>query len=322
MHDPFTFTDAAGVALSAHRWSPPTRPLAAVELVHGMGEHIGRYQHVVDALNNAGFVVFGYDQRGHGASIGAAEPGYVGASGWPSLVSDIGEFARHIREREDGLPLGLVAHSMGSFASQQALLSDSERFDAIALTGTAALDLLEPALDLEAPLDLAMFNAGFAPPRTDYDWLSRDASVVDAYIADPLCGFGLDVEGARDVRRCQGAVGSGRARGRPQGSSHLSRRRRQGPGERGTGTVRTIGGTLPRCRVHRCHCHRVPRRPPRSAERDQPRRGDRRSGRLAAGTDPSKTSAPPTGSTTTRSSMTRTSRRSSTIASPDDRSRT
>ena len=113
------------------------------------------------------------------------------------MVSDIGEFARHIREREDGLSLGLVAHSMGSFAAQQALLRDSERFDAIALTGTAALDLLEPALDLDAPLDLAMFNAGFAPPRTDYDWLSRDDSIVDAYLADPLCGFGLDVEGAR-----------------------------------------------------------------------------------------------------------------------------
>ncbi|SDU79679.1 alpha/beta fold hydrolase [Gordonia westfalica] len=197
MHDSFTFTDVAGVALAAHRWSPPTRPLAAVELVHGMGEHIGRYQHVVDALNDAGFVVYGYDQRGHGASTGALEPGYVGASGWPSLVSDIGEFAQHVREREDGLPLGLVAHSMGSFASQQALLRDSELFDAIALTGTAALDLLEPALDLDTPLDLAMFNAGFAPPRTDYDWLSRDDSIVDAYVADPLCGFGLDVEGTR-----------------------------------------------------------------------------------------------------------------------------
>jgi alpha-beta hydrolase superfamily lysophospholipase len=197
MHDSFIFTDAAGVALSAHRWSPATQPLAAIELVHGMGEHIGRYRHVVDALNDAGFIVYGYDQRGHGASIGDTEPGYVGASGWPSLVSDIGEFARLIREREDGLPLGLVAHSMGSFASQQALLSDSELYDAVALTGTAALDLLEPALDLDAPLDLAMFNAGFAPPRTDYDWLSRDDSIVDAYIADPLCGFGLDVEGAR-----------------------------------------------------------------------------------------------------------------------------
>jgi len=60
------------------------------------------------------------------------------------------------------------------------------------LTGTAAIDVLEPALDLDQPLDLAMFNAAFQPARTDFDWLSRDETIVDAYIADPYCGFGID----------------------------------------------------------------------------------------------------------------------------------
>jgi alpha-beta hydrolase superfamily lysophospholipase len=68
---------------------------------------------------------------------------------------------------------------------------------AAVLTGTSSLDLLEPALDLDQELDLAMFNAPFAPARTDYDWLSRDDAQVDAYIADPHCGFGLDIPAAK-----------------------------------------------------------------------------------------------------------------------------
>lgn len=193
----FDFTDSTGDTLVGYVWEPREAPSAAVQLVHGMGEHLLRYHHVAETLTNAGFIVYGYDQRGHGATIGQGEPGHVGADGWPALVADIGEFARVIRDREPGLPLALIAHSMGSFASQQALLNDSALFDAVVLTGTAALDLLEPALDLDSPLDLAMFNAPFQPPRTDYDWLSRDDAIVDEYIADPLCGFGLDQDGTR-----------------------------------------------------------------------------------------------------------------------------
>ncbi len=69
--------------------------------------------------------------------------------------------------------------------------------DGVVLTGTAAIDVLEPALDLDQSLDLAMFNAAFQPARTDYDWLSRDETIVDAYVADPYCGFGIDPASTR-----------------------------------------------------------------------------------------------------------------------------
>src|SRR5208337_1533079 len=69
--------------------------------------------------------------------------------------------------------------------------------DGVVLTGTAAIDLLEGALDLDQPMDLTMFNAPFQPARTDYDWLSRDEAIVDAYVADPRCGFGIDTDSAR-----------------------------------------------------------------------------------------------------------------------------
>jgi alpha-beta hydrolase superfamily lysophospholipase len=88
---------------------------------------------------------------------------------------------------------------MGSFAVQQYLFDHSADVDGVVLTGTAAIDLLEGALDLDQPLDLAMFNAPFQPARTDYDWLSRDETIVDAYVADLGCGFGIDTDSARTM---------------------------------------------------------------------------------------------------------------------------
>jgi alpha-beta hydrolase superfamily lysophospholipase len=168
-----------------------------VQITHGMGEHAQRYEHVAQALNDAGFVVYAQDHRGHGASGDPAAYGDLGEGGWTGLVTDIGLLSEKIRADHPGLPLILLGHSMGSFAAQQYLLDHSDALDGLVLTGTAAIDLLEPALDLDAPLDLTAFNAPFAPARTDYDWLSRDEAIVDAYIADPACGFGIDPGSAK-----------------------------------------------------------------------------------------------------------------------------
>jgi alpha-beta hydrolase superfamily lysophospholipase len=108
------------------------------------------------------------------------------------LVDDLGLAIAKAKSDHSLLPVAVVAHSMGSFATQQFLLDHGKDVDAVALIGTAALDLLEPALDFTRDLDLSTFNAAFAPARTDFDWLSRDDAMVDAYLADPLCGFGLD----------------------------------------------------------------------------------------------------------------------------------
>ena len=187
----FTYPSADGTPVTAYRWDTG-QPRAIVQLTHGMGEHARRYDHVALALTQAGYVAYAQDHRGHGASVGSGSPGVIGADGWLALVADIGGLTAVARADHPGLPVVLLAHSMGSFAAQQYLLDHSGDADAVILTGTAALDLLEPALDLDQPLDLTGFNAPFAPARTDFDWLSRDDAVVDAYIDDPMCGFGLD----------------------------------------------------------------------------------------------------------------------------------
>lgn len=190
-----SYRSADGRPLTAYHWPAQGKPpnLGAVVLVHGMGEHLLRYDHVADALTAEGFDVYGHDHRGHGRSVlDGLEPGHLGPDGWSALVSDLHIEIDHARSEHPGQPVVLLAHSMGSFAAQQFLLDHGGDVDAVALTGTAAVDLLEPALDLSSDPDLSAFNAPFVPGRTDFDWLSRDEAVVDAYLADPLCGFGID----------------------------------------------------------------------------------------------------------------------------------
>jgi alpha-beta hydrolase superfamily lysophospholipase len=194
-----SYKSADGTKIVAYRWDPDDEPRAAVQLTHGMGEHAQRYGHVARALNDAGFVVYAQDHRGHGASADADMYGNLGQGGWTALVDDIGLLSAQIRADHPDLPLILLGHSMGSFAVQQYLFDHSADVDGVVLTGTAAIDLLEGALDLDQPLDLAMFNTPFQPARTDYDWLSRDETIVDAYVADPGCGFGIDTDSARTM---------------------------------------------------------------------------------------------------------------------------
>lgn len=194
---PFTFTGRDGTAVTAYRWPAHGPARGVVQLTHGMGEHLLRYDHLATTLAAAGFLVQGQDHRGHGATAGSLDAqGQIGAAGWNSLVDDIDVLVERTHDREPDLPIVLFGHSMGSFAAQQYMLDHSRSIAGLVLSGTAAIDLLEPALDLDAPIDLSAFNAPF-PHRTGYEWLSRDEAQVDAYVADPRCGFGLDAEGGK-----------------------------------------------------------------------------------------------------------------------------
>jgi alpha-beta hydrolase superfamily lysophospholipase len=192
------FGSTGGVRIAGYRWNPVGDARAIAQITHGVGEYARRYAPLAEALSRRGFVVYAHDHRGHGASVAdEGEFGVLGESGWGELIADIGRMGQLARGSEPGLPLAVIAHSLGSFATQQFLLEHSADVDAVVLSGTASIDLLEPMLDLDAPMDLSMFNAAFQPPRTDFDWLSRDEDQVDRYIADPRCGFGLDIPGGK-----------------------------------------------------------------------------------------------------------------------------
>jgi alpha-beta hydrolase superfamily lysophospholipase len=116
--------------------------------------------------------------------------GDFGAAGWNGLVADMVTLTRLARTREGGLPVILLGHSMGSFAAQSYVIDNSAAIAGLVLSGSAAMDKLP--IDPSRDADLAAFNSAFEPARTPHDWLSRDPAQVDAYEADPLCGFGID----------------------------------------------------------------------------------------------------------------------------------
>ena len=156
-----------------------------------MGEHALRYAHVAEFLNQAGYHVYASDHRGHGRTAKNVESlGDFGNAGWDGLVADLVMVTKLARTREGGLPVILLGHSMGSFAAQQYVLDNSALIAGLVLSGSAAVDKL--AIDPSREADLTAFNQAFEPARTPYDWLSRDNAAVDAYVADKLCGFGIN----------------------------------------------------------------------------------------------------------------------------------
>jgi alpha-beta hydrolase superfamily lysophospholipase len=189
----FDLTANDGHTVEAHRWQGPTQR-AIIQLAHGMGEHSLRYRPLADALTQAGYVVYANEHRGHGKGAAARdELGEFGPRGFAGLVDDMALLSRHVRGVHPGLPLILVGHSMGSFATQYYLVKHSELLSGAVLSGTTALDLLGAAL--QSGFKLEDMNAALPDVRTPFDWLSRDPAQVDAYIADPLCGFTVSAEG-------------------------------------------------------------------------------------------------------------------------------
>lgn len=198
----FTLSATGDTPVFVRRWTAdgtsPAQARAAVQLSHGMGEHSERYARFAEALTGAGYVVYANDHRGHGHTAPEGTHGDFGPDGWNALVADLAALGAHIDAETGDLPRVLFGHSMGSFALQQFLLDHSATIAGAVLSGTSAGDVIASAGDAVpepgAPSMFDLFNAAFAPNRTDADWLSRDDAEVDKYVADPLCGFEVTPE--------------------------------------------------------------------------------------------------------------------------------
>jgi alpha-beta hydrolase superfamily lysophospholipase len=187
-----------GYPIEVFAWTPSTPVRGVVQIAHGMGEHALRYRALAHALNAAGVAVVANEHRGHGQeALRRGEKGNLGPRGFPGLVDDMRAVSDFAQSQHPGAPLILLGHSMGSFATKIYLLDHAPRVRAAALSGTVALDLAEAGNASAWKLQDAGARAEVR--RTPYDWLSRDEAQVDAYIADPLCGFRLQLQSRQSM---------------------------------------------------------------------------------------------------------------------------
>lgn len=209
----FTFETSDHRSLHVYRWLPEGEPLAVLQIAHGMAEHAGRYAQTAEAFTRAGFAVYAHDHRGHGRSVGeGAILGHMDdVDGFGRAVRDLCDLGRRIA-RDHEKPIVLLGHSMGSFMAQRVLADHAEQYAAVALSSTngrpppiaqagRAVARIERARHgptgsspLLQKLSFDDFNKRFRPNRTAFDWLSRDEDEVDAYVADPLCGFAVSTQ--------------------------------------------------------------------------------------------------------------------------------
>ena len=185
-HTPFNFKTSDGLELFGRVWRAQTDPAKGiVNLVHGVGEHSGRYAHVAETLTKAGYHLAAFDLRGHGLSEG--KRGH--APSFDQLLDDVTVFLQESQTRLGAdLPVFLYGHSLGGLIVIDYGLRRSSSLSGIISTGPALALAFEPP---KFKLFIGKAMANLAPSFTmnnalDVNALSRDAAIVKAYQDDAL----------------------------------------------------------------------------------------------------------------------------------------
>jgi alpha-beta hydrolase superfamily lysophospholipase len=224
------------VQLFLRRWKTPSAPKAVLHIVHGMAEHSARYGVLARLLVKEGIEVWAADQRGHGETTRNEKnnPGKGGklghcadGDGFARVTIDIGVINKAIREEYPKLPIFLMGHSWGSFSAQNYIENHDGKLSSESpvvlagciLSGTRGPDGIKIVIGAPFMSFLALllgerrgsrvaksiadgpYSKAFKPNRTNFDWISRDERVVDAYISDPFCGQLCSVGFYRDMAR-------------------------------------------------------------------------------------------------------------------------
>ena len=201
-----TFLSVTGRELEKACWPTEGEPKAVVQLVHGMVEHIRRYDETARALNEAGFAVVGHTHLGHGEKAGL-KGWFAEKDGWDALIEDTHTLRKETEKRYPGVPYFLLGHSMGSFVVRSYCLRHEEGLAGVILSGTGhfekpivsagkliariqcALGMAKKPSHLLLKISTADNLKSYDDVQSESDWISRDRDAVSKYLADPLCGF-------------------------------------------------------------------------------------------------------------------------------------
>lgn len=186
-----------------------------VQIVHGMSEYVERYEEFAEFLTDRGFAVTGEDHLGHGKSVqeGGCYGYFCRQDPATVVVRDVHRLKKMTQAAFPGIPYVIVGHSMGSFILRNYLCRYGSGIAGAVIMGTG---MQSPALvktgkfiaavqklfcgskHVSRLIDQSAFgsyNKRIENPRTKSDWLTKDAKIVDRYLADPLCGFTFTVNG-------------------------------------------------------------------------------------------------------------------------------
>ena len=165
-------------------WEPGDKPKALVALVHGLGEHTGRYEHVAKMMTDAGYAFAGFDLRGHGKSGGTR-------GHFPSLdvaMQDIREFFIFLTQQYPDIPHFLYGHSLGGLLVLTYALKNKAGLRGVIATGPG---LRSPIHEQKMKVIMAKLLGSLAPTtllasELETAALSHDPNVINTYQADPL----------------------------------------------------------------------------------------------------------------------------------------
>lgn len=214
--------------------NPGIAPAGIVQIVHGMSEHVERYDEFARYLVSRGYIVCANDHIGHGESV--ADPSEWGClpsvGGKEVLINDVHELRKTVASRyARQTPYIMFGHSLGSFIVRAYLARFAEGLAAAVICGTGQQPLLLSKFgnlvarriaaskgDAYKSTFLDGLGAGsFAKkidnPRTEFDWISTDDAVVDAYIADESCGVMFSAGGYATLTDLTGEVVTAAAAG-------------------------------------------------------------------------------------------------------------
>lgn len=173
-----------GAKLHYYAWLPETAPKAVLLIVHGYGEHAGRYAHVAEQLVEDGFAVYGIDHRGHGKSDGER----VFFNSMEQPVEDLRHFHSQLKKKHEGLAFYMFGHSMGSIISLMYALHYQDDLKALVISGTAtnAEETSNPVMVSVGQLVATVSPKTRLLPSLPASVLSTDEEMVKRYDADPL----------------------------------------------------------------------------------------------------------------------------------------
>ena len=176
-------TGADGVKLYYQTWLPEGAPRGVLVLVHGLGEHGGRYPHLVETLLPAGFSVYAMDNRGHGRSGG--QRGFIPS--WDAFREDLRGFIAFVAKEQPGRPLFLMGHSLGGLIALDYALHYPEGLRGVVASAPALRNKgISPVLMAVSRVLSRITPSLTVKTGLDASAISRDPEVVRAYQNDPL----------------------------------------------------------------------------------------------------------------------------------------